>query len=190
MDRVIDNRYIQAYFVRTKPELTTSLQKNSLQTVFSPDTLYLRDYNNSYNKIDSFIQKSATILDSNQRVVRESAHDVVSLAGLAPGKYTLHVQYALMIPDRYVHFIEGLQHQFGIQFNVREKHILALYAERSTRGVIYAPKNVTFSSLKGPLKTQSLFTTPFSNNAFYVVENTQNNTIKDVIVPFYIDDVV
>jgi len=93
-----------------------------------------------------------------------------------------------MIPDRYVHFIEKLQQQYGIQFNLREKHILALFAERSTRGVIYAPQNVTFTKLTGAYKTQSLFTTPFSHNAFYVVENTQNNTIKDVVVSFTLSD--
>lgn len=98
----------------------------------------------------------------------------------------MHIQYSMNIPDFYLNFIEGLRKEFGITLQVREKHILALYPEWSTRGVIYAPDSIILEAIKGPVKQQVLFNTPFSNNGFYVLENTMNNTIKEVIIPFSI----
>lgn len=186
LDHVLDNRYIQTHLVRTNDAFIQTLQTNNLQTVFSPDMIYLWDYNSSYNKIDTFVQKTTTLVSMDGSILRETTQDVMSIAGIPAGNYRLHIQYALTIPNSYVHFIEALSHKFNIDLNVREKHILALYAEWATRGVVYAPQSVTFSSPQGPLKAQSVFDTPFSHNAFYVVENTQNNTIKDVMIPFTI----
>jgi hypothetical protein len=44
------------------------------------------------------------------------------------------------------------------------------------------PQNVSVESIDGPVKSQTAFKTPFSNNAFYVLENTTNNSIKEVVV--------
>ncbi|MBP6086413.1 hypothetical protein KA478_04495 [Patescibacteria group bacterium] len=64
------------------------------------------------------------------------------------GDYTARIQYIMSIPSSYVNYIENLRKNFGINFNTREKHILALYPEWSTRGVLYAPKNITLSPIQ------------------------------------------
>jgi uncharacterized protein YqfB (UPF0267 family) len=181
-DLISKSNYVQWYLVRTSKELPQFLQQQWLQTVFDTNHIYFRDYNSSYNKIDTFIQKAITILDENGNILVDSAHDVVDITKLTAGEYTLHIQYSLSIPTSYVHLIEGFAKQFGIDLHVREKHILALYPERSTRWVVYMPPNVAIKSIDGPVKTQSSFKTPFSNNAFYVLENTTNNSIKEVVV--------
>ena len=185
-DLIQDNRYIQSYLVRTSPELPVFLQEQWLQTVFNKDHIYIWDYNSSYNKIDTFIKKTVTIFDANQKLVQESSQDVININNMMPWKYTMHIQYSMNIPDFYLNFIEWLRKEFGITLQVREKHILALYPEWSTRGVIYAPDSITLQSIQWPVKTKALFNTPFSNNGFYVLENTMNNSIKEVVVPFTI----
>lgn len=181
---VKDNRYIQAYVVRTSKELTSLLQQEQFQTVFTDKNMYLWDYNSSYNKIDTFIKKTASIFDSNWVLVDESSYDVIDISSLKPWAYTMRIQYILSIPDSYVSRIEGLAKQFDISLNSREKHILALYPERSTRGVVYAPENISIDSISWPTKISSVFDTPFSHNAFYILENTSNNSIKEATVQF------
>ncbi len=181
-EMVLDNRYIQTYVVRTSDELTSFLQQEKLQTVFDENHIYLWDYNSSYNKIDTFIKKTVSLYDANNTLVRESIYDVLDIAWLPAGDYTARIQYIMSIPSSYVNYIENLRKNFGINFNTREKHILALYPEWSTRGVLYAPKNTTLSPIQWPVKTASLFDTPFSHNAFYVLENTANNSIKEITV--------
>lgn len=62
----------------------------------------------------------------------------------------------------------------------REKYILGIYAQRATRGVIYAPNHVTISGVKGQMKSQELFDTPFSHNLVYRISNGSNNTMKSI----------
>lgn len=183
-ETIQNNNYIQTYLVRTSPELTALLQENSLQTVFKEDKIYLWDYNSSFNKIDTFVTKTTTILNQQWVVVGETAHDIIDISKLSPGTYQLRIQYILSIPQSYMTFIEWLAKEFSIDLNNREKHILALFPEWSTRWVLYAPKNITFTAIWGPTKTSEIFDTPFSHNAFYVVENTVNHSIKEVSVKF------
>jgi hypothetical protein len=185
-EKVKDNRYIQTYVVRTSETLKQLLQAEQLQTVFNDKNIYLWDYNSSYNKIDTFIKKTTSIFDSKWVLVDESTYDVIDIAALKPGSYSMRVQYILSIPTTYVSFIEKLTKEFGIWLNSREKHILALYPEWSTRWVVYAPENVDITSVGWPVKTSEIFDTPFSHNAFYVVENTSNNSIKEVSIKFAI----
>ncbi len=185
-DLIQKNRFVQAYIVRTSPELTSFLQKEWLQTVFNKDTIYLWDYNSSYNKIDTFIEKNTTIINENGVIVKESNQDVISIKNLPVGKYTLHMKYTMNIPISYTTYIENLAKQFGITLQVREKHILALYPEWSTRWVVYTPENIILAWVEWPVKQKALFTSPFSNNAFYVLENTVNNSMKEVAIPFTI----
>lgn len=185
-EKVKDNRYIQAYIVRTSEAFKSLLQEEQLQTVFNDKNIYLWDYNSSYNKIDTFIKKTTSIFNSNGKLVDESAYDVINIASLTPWTYTMRIQYLLSIPESYVSFIDNLSKDFEIWLNTREKHILALYPERSTRWVIYAPENITITNISGPTKTSSIFETPFSHNAFYIVENTTNYSVKEVSVKFTI----
>ncbi|MEI7477098.1 MAG: hypothetical protein WCJ81_00665 [bacterium] len=187
MTTIQKNRLVQSYFVRTSKDFTNFLQQQKFETVFSTGNMYLWDYNSSYNKIDTFVQKSVSIMDAQGNIVKDETQDVVSLQDLAPGTYTVHIQYSLNIPDSYRDYIMGLAKKFGIELHVREKHILALYPERTTRGVVYLAPNIDVLSIDGPVKNSTTFDTPFSHNAFYVLENTENNTIKDVVVTIKIN---
>ena len=60
----------------------------------------------------------------------------------------MHIQYAMNIPEKYMNLMYTYAQEYGISLNVREKHILALFAERSTRGVIYSPENVILKSIE------------------------------------------
>lgn len=179
-----ENRYIQAHIVRSSDSFISFLQQEKLQTVFDNTHMYSRDYNSSYNKIDTFITKTISVFDMQGTLILEGNSDVLATNTLQPGEYTMHIQYAMNIPDTYKTFIATLEKQYAISLQVREKHILALYPERSTRGVVYMPNNYILTTISGPTKQQQIFTTPFSHNAFYVLENTVNNSMKEVVLSF------
>lgn len=184
-----DNRHVQVHLVRTSEDLTSFLVDEKLVTNFTTGNMYLRDYNSSYNKIDTFIQKNISIFDdnggvNNGKLVYDGPEDIVPLATLHPGKYTLNIQYAMNIPQSYIDLMYSFADEYHISLNLREKHILAIIPQRATRGVIYAPQNILFGKVSGPIKTSTHFATPFSNNVFYILENTQNNTIKEITLPF------
>lgn len=186
-DYIQNNRYIQAHLVRVQPEFQSFLKHQKITTVFDNNHIFLWDYNSSFNKIDWFIKKNITILDAQQKVVYDGWKDVVPINNLLSGEYTMYIQYAMNVPDSYKSYIDSLVKEYWISLNLREKHILALIPQWSTRGVIYAPKNITFSDIQGKTKTDKTFVTPFSNNAFYILENTENNSIKEVVVKFVIE---
>lgn len=182
--KIIDNRYVQVHLVRTSPQLQDLLDTYQLKTVFSPGHIYSWDYNSSFNKIDSFVHKTTSILDDTNTIVQESTHDVINIAALKSGKYSMNIQYFMAIPDSYLSYIDWLSKELGITLNSREKHILAIYPERSTRGVVYMPENITVQKVNWPVKASSIFNTPFSHNAFYILENTTNNSLKKVSIEF------
>lgn len=181
-----ENRYLQAHIVRTSDDFKTLLTNNSIVTKFDNQHLYLWDYNNNFNKIDTFISKNISIFDAHNKLVYDGKQDVIPITALWSGTYTMHIQYAMNIPEKYMNLMYTYAQEYGISLNVREKHILALFAERSTRGVIYTPQNITIKGIDWPVKSKNFFETPFSNNGFYVLENTKNNSIKEVIVNFEI----
>lgn len=181
-----ENRYLQAHIVRTSSWFTDLLTQNNLSTIFDTNHIYSWDYNSSFNKIDTFIHKNITILDNQKRVVYDGKQDVISWENMLPWSYSMHIQYTMNIPESYVNLIYGYAQDYGISLNLRERHILAILPERSTRGVIYAPENITFTNITWPTKTSSIFQTPFSHNAFYVLENTKNNSMKEVVIDFQV----
>ncbi len=178
-----EKRFIQWHFARVSPWFNTLLQKEKLQTVYNSDNLYLWDYNSSFNKIDTFVHKTMS-LEHENKIVAEVANDIIPIDSLDPGTYMLNIQYMLSIPQSYNTFIESLATQYGIWLNSREKHILALFPEWSTRGVLYLPKGTEILSVEGPVKTKQEFSSPFSENVFYILENVKNNTMKQVKITF------
>lgn len=183
---IIHNRYLQAHIVRTSENFKTLLTDNDLLTKFDNNHIYLWDYNNNFNKIDTFISKNISIFDIHNRLIYDGKQDVIPVNDLWSGSYTMHIQYAMNVPETYMNLMYSFAQDYGISLNVREKHILALFTERSTRGVIYTPKNIVIKNIEGPVKSKNFFETSFSNNAFYVLENTKNNSIKQITVDFEI----
>jgi hypothetical protein len=90
----------------------------------------------------------------------------------------------MSIPESYKTYMQTLASQYWILLNSREKHILALFPEWSTRWVLYLPKWSEVISIQWPVKTQQQFSSPFSENVFYILENVQNNTLKQVTITF------
>lgn len=177
---LLDNNYFHVYLDNAGGGLTKSLVTQGLTTSFRDDQIYFRDYNNAYNKIDMFIKKNIVFTDMNGERVIDTSKDIVDIKSLATGTYNVSISYALSIPPSYPQEIEDLEKKYGIELTIREKTILGLYAARSTRGVVYAPKHVVISNVEGQQKSSQLFDTPFSHNALYILQNGTDNTIKTV----------
>lgn len=184
---LLDNNYFHVYLDNVGGGLTKSLVTQGLTTSFRDDQMYFRDYNNSYNKIDMFVKKNITFTNMNGVRVIDTSKDIVDIKGLEKGKYNVSVSYALSIPPGYPKEIAEHEKKYGIQLTIREKMILGLYAARSTRGVVYAPKHVTISNLEGQMKSSQLFDTPFSHNALYILQNGTDNSIKGVSMQIIIN---
>jgi len=107
-------------------EFNGLIQKWQLTNTYNPNTLYARDINDSYNKIDGFIDKKIEIINSDGNLVLESDTDKLALGTLEDGDYTMTITYNLYIPNMYKDIIDGFSKKYGIELGNREKIILGL----------------------------------------------------------------
>lgn len=179
-DSLLADHYINLYLTDISGPLHTVIREGNLTTRFEEDTMYFRDSNISYNKIDQFVHKTIRFYNSQGDIVQQSNHDIVSIKHLPPGKYGVTIQYSLQVPPRYNVLIDALKQKYLIELTDREQHILGLSYERATRGVVYAPKHMLLSGLSGTLYHHEAFETPFSTNLYYKTK-IRGNGISNVI---------
>lgn len=175
LDDVIDQRKINIYLEDVSHPIHRALRESHLTTRFEEDHLYFWDSNISFNKIDTFVSKEIRIFDTQGNLMIQSDRDIVSIASLPSWSYRVVISYRLAVPDSYRSFIQQLADLYRITLSEREYHILGLTDVRSTRGVVYASKQLILSPARGDLYHSSAFVTPFSTNLYYKTKITQPN---------------
>jgi len=169
IEAIRKENFVNLYLTDISWPLHGYLRRAELTTRFESDTVYLRDSNISFNKVDRFVSKTTNCSDQNGQIIVSSYNDRLSLEWVKTWTYSCIVRYALEIPENYREFIGALEEKYEITLWEREQHILALDPERHTRAIAYYPKNITIESISGDSYDDYTFETPFSNALTYKV---------------------
>ncbi len=193
---VLANNLIHIYLSNASEKLNWLLQKRELTNIYNPSFIYARDTNNSFNKVDEFVQKQILIIDKNNDVVIDSTIDKVKIDSLTPGSYTMKVIYTLDVPSSYNEFIKQLEKKYEIQLTDRELWILALKPNtsadtnqtrrRQSRSTIYFPPHANILNTQGDTLEQRYFQSPFANGLYYLIRINENHTSKTLTIQFSI----
>ncbi len=185
---LVKKRYINIYLADVSGPFHGLLRRGNLTTRFEEDHMYFRDSNIVFNKIDMFVDKIIQITNSDGQLIVETMDEIVPLGELPAGEYNVKVFYSLHIPDYYRTFIRGLIEKYGIVLTEREEHILGLRPNRSTRGVVYFPQNMSVVSSTWDYYHFSTFATPFANAAYYKSKITENNALNEIDFTIRLDE--
>lgn len=72
---LIQENMVNLYLTSVSGPMHTFLRTHNLTTRFEEGTIYARDSNVAYNKIDDFIQKKVTLRNADNHVVRQGSSD-------------------------------------------------------------------------------------------------------------------
>jgi hypothetical protein len=87
-------------------ELYGLLQKWQLTTIYDDRYLYTWDTNNSFGKVDGFVEKNILITDQDNNIIIHHNNDILPLDALSSDtQYTLNISYSLNVPTYYQNFI-------------------------------------------------------------------------------------
>ncbi len=166
------------------------LENYNLSTNYSSWYFYFRDSNNSYNKVDTFVNKKILLYDSKWNLLATWINDMIDIQklNLKPWKYTIKIKYFLDIPQYYKNFMHWLEKKYWIKMTERELGILWLQPAkeyttwkeryRSTRATIYFPKNVKILNVVGDFNKEFKFYPTFANWLYYEMTILKNKTEK------------
>lgn len=196
--QITENQGINIWLSNVQTGLNDVLQKHSLSNIYSPDNIYARDTNVSFDKVDAFVQKSMELTDSAGKVVLEQDWDVLPISRLPKGDYNLKITYKLEVPQSYMDYIYSLEKKYNITLTDREKWILALKSimyedwkrgkvrkRRESKSTIYFPQNITINEVAGEMFYQEKFFAPFANGLFYQIGINENKTSKSIEIRFH-----
>jgi hypothetical protein len=175
---LIQSRYINIYLDSVSWPFHSFLRKEKLTTRYEIDTLYVRDSNISYNKIDTFIEKSVRVR-RNDILIYDGNDDILPDVVRDPGSYRMQVTYYLSVPDSYLSLMKTIAGEYGVTLSSREEHILGMRPQWDNRWLIYLPNN---SVIYDPVATNealyfhTVLKTPFSHAIAYKVYLPENNT--------------
>lgn len=194
---VLPKNLIHVYLSNVSGGFNGLIQKRWLTNVYSSDFIYARDTNDSYNKIDNFIQKQIQILNQNNEILVDTNVDKINIAELKNGTYTLKIIYTLNVPENYVNRIRELETKYEITLTEREETILWIKANTGidnnqwlrwrSRSTIYFPPQTELTNIKSNGTYTELFTAPFAQWLFYAMKMEENNTNKILSVDFTIN---
>ena len=194
---ILDNQMMSIYLSNVSDEFNGLIQKWQLTNTYKPNTLYARDINDSYNKIDGFIDKKIEIINSDGNLVLESDTDKLTIDTLDNGSYTMTITYNLYIPNMYKDIINGFAEKYGIDLGNREKIILWLmpnvwitpeqWLRYRTRSMIYFPPYVTITNEKDIGYLSKTFKPPFAKGLYYNMRIGENETRKSIRIDFTIN---
>jgi hypothetical protein len=192
------DQWINIWLSNWNTWLNAVLQKYNLSNTFSTWKIYARDTNVSFDKVDAFITKSQELTDANNRVLLDQNWDILPIANLPVGDYTLKITYELNVPQSYMDYMHSLEGKYGITLTDREKWILALQPtmyidpqrgnvrkRRESKSTIYFPQNIAITKVSWDIFYQAPFTAPFANGLFYQIGINKNNTSKSITIQFH-----
>lgn len=196
-DDIVSNNYIQIYLSNVSDDLQNLLLKHGLKNVYNSWYIYARDTNNSYNKVDWFVQKNIQILDSNGKIIVDEQKDIIKVSSLLPWEYTMKIYYTLNVPNYYMDFIHNLESEYGIEMTNRELGILAMKPAKyddnpyekwmETKSTIYFPQNYEIISVMWDQMEDGRFYAPFANWLYYKMLINTNNTTKSIQIKIRIN---
>lgn len=191
---IIKNNMIHIYLSNVDDKINGLLQKRGLSNVYSQDFIYAWDTNNSFNKVDNFVDKTIQIVDQDDNIIVDTKNDKVAIDELNPWTYTIHITYTLQVPNHYIQFIENLEKKYDIQLTERERWILAIQANTlpewapirrwQSRSTIYIPSQFTINNIQGDMLEQNTFQAPFAKGIYYLMRIVDNNTSKKISITF------
>lgn len=172
---------MQIYLPDASDALNTTLHDLHWTTELEPGHLYLRDLNKSYSKIDTFVTKRAWIQDSQDRIMTESASNIINTIWRGSGQYTLRIAYDLTVPNSYIRMIGDLEREYGISLTDRERHILWLDEEFAYRSVVFAGTGIVLDSITWDVSETRVFDAPPWQAAAYYIAGSGDVTRELVI---------
>lgn len=195
-DKVLKNNYVQIYLSSVSTGMNEFLLQNNLMNVFSDHKIYARDTNNSFDKVDGFVDKDIQIFNAIWIDVLETHNDIVNIEDLKPGVYTMKITYTLDVPKYYYDFIAGLEKKYSIKIEDRERWILALnpaqyapqYPEkrRESKATLYFPLQIDLLDSHWEYMEQRYFKAPFANGMYYKMRINENHTSKWLEIKFQV----
>ena len=76
---ILEDQMMAVYLSNVSDQFNGLIQKRQLTNSYNPNILYARDINDSYNKIDGFIDKKIEIINSDGNLVLESDTDKLAV---------------------------------------------------------------------------------------------------------------
>lgn len=181
---LIQQRYINVYLDNISGSFHTFLRTNRLTTRYEADTLYARDSNVSFNKIDEFVDKTIRVRHNDQ-LIYQGSEDIIHDMDRGPGTYEMHITYHLYVPETYKSFIRSLEEEYEVTLTERELHILWLTPQRDNRGIVYLPPGSRIYDVRNDewhLYDQSVFKTPFSHAVSYKLYLPDNDLSSTIVL--------
>lgn len=196
---ILDQNMFSLYLSNVSTGLSSFIQSSNLQTTFSPNTIYAWDINNSFNKVDWFVNKRIQIKNTIGDVLLEKYGDILSIKDLPAWIYDMQISYVLDIPKEYFDFIASLEKKYWITLTEREKSILALQPARyepdlvdkrwETKATVYFPLNIDILDVQWEMFNNKYFVAPFANGLFYQMRINDNHSGKSLSIKFQKRDI-
>lgn len=176
--------------------LNTILTNYHFTTLPNSTTLYSRDTNKSFNKIDEFVHKTAILRNHIGDIIQEyTDNDQLDISWLTSGSYSLTLEYEINVPEQYKNFISWLETKYTITLTDRERGILSLQPTtlfdtvttpklRATKSQLYYPSNMAITYFTWDLFDSFQFQTPFGKCFAYSLETAKNTIKKSLIIDF------
>lgn len=178
MDLLKQTHGIQIYLKQASTGLQSFLEWEGLLTRPDDNTIFIRDSNISFNKIDRFVTKHVEVTDSKGNLALETTDDRFSTYDLKPWTYTTTIYYTLSVPSSYADYLNSLEKKYKITLTEREQTILWLLPKRETRGTIYSPQSLQIENFEGDVYQSTGFSPPFGKWIAFQMLITQNNQTK------------
>lgn len=166
---------VQLYLPDIDTQFRATLKQFGWITDLDSNHLYLRDINQSYSKIDTFVRKHIQIQDQEWVIVVDSFDNVLDLAWLKKWIYTISVNYSVSLSSRYRRLIDKLSDEYDISLGDREYHILWLNELFSYRSVIFAWSGVVINDINWGSEDALVFDAGWWSAAAYYVSSTWDN---------------
>jgi hypothetical protein len=172
---------MQVYLPEAKSSLRATFKQLNRVTDLDSKHLYLRDLNQAYNKIDTFVIKKSSIYSENGQEVMQSHDNVLDLSQLPLWSYQLKIEYQLSMSPYYLRLISQLEKQYDISLTDRERHILGVKPLFEYRSVVFAGTGISLTQISGDGDQTDIFAAPPAQWAAYHIRSTgaiQTVTIK------------
>jgi len=194
---IIDQGSINVHLSNISDQLNWLIQKWSLTNIYDPTYIYARDINDSYNKIDGFIDKTIEIVDSDNNLVLESSRDKFAIDSLENGDYMMTITYTLYVPNAYKDIISWFEKKYDIELENRERIVLWLmpnvwitpeqWLRYRTRSILYLPPYISIRDVSDIGYRNRQFQAPFANGLYYNMRIGEDETRKIIQIPIRVN---
>jgi len=118
-DVLTDQKNIQIYIDESTTDVSDSwllglLHSYNLVNNYSSWMAYFRDTNDSFNKVDTFVQKTISLYTKEDKLIWSGANDMMFMKQLDPWEYTIRIKYHVYVPESYILFMRQLEQKYWI----------------------------------------------------------------------------